>query len=214
MKLKISEIFYSIQGEGRQVGVPTTFVRLFGCNLRCTWCDSMYAVEGKDYSLLSIDTVINRIEEINCQNICVTGGEPLLQQRALVQLVDRLLQRNFNILLETAGHIEPDEIFKNKKVVISMDCKCPSSKMDDKININILKKLQKKDQIKFVIKDKEDYGYAKKIVIKEQFQAKIVFQPVYGTPISLIADLVLKDNLPVRVLPQLHKSIWGNKRGV
>ena len=214
MKLKISEIFYSILGEGVDMGIPTIFLRLFGCNLRCTWCDSMYAVEGKEYKIMKIENIIREIELIDCKRICITGGEPLLQQEPLIDLVQILVNKNFNIILETAGHIEPDPVFQNKQVVISMDCKCPSSNMEQKTNNSILKKLNKKDQIKFVVKDQKDYDYAKQIIVKEKFQAEIIMQPVFGTKISIIADLVLKDNLPVRVLPQLHKSIWGDKRGV
>ena len=214
MKLKVNEIFFSIQGEGIQVGVPTTFLRLFGCDLRCSWCDSMYAVEGKDYKDIKVNDLIQKIESLNCKNICITGGEPLLQQEILINLVEVLIQRKFKILLETAGHIKPNRIFYSPNVLISMDCKCPASKMEKKTNFSILESLQEKDQIKFVINDKNDYEYARKIIIDRNFRAEIIFQPVYGTNISLIADLILEDNLKVRVLPQLHKIMWGNIRGI
>ena len=214
MKLRVNEIFFSIQGEGIQIGVPTIFLRLFGCDLRCTWCDSMYAVEGEDYKDLKVGDLIQKIESLNCKNICITGGEPLLQQDTLIVLVNALIQRKFKILLETAGHIKPSHIFHDPNVLISMDCKCLASKMEKKTNFSILESLQEKDQIKFVISDKNDYEYARKIITDKNFRAKIIFQPVYGANISFLADLILEDNLKVRVLPQLHKIIWGDIRGI
>ena len=214
MKLRVNEIFQSIQGEGVQIGAPTIFLRLFGCDLRCTWCDSMYAVEGGDYQNIALEDIIRETESHNCKNICVTGGEPLLQQDALVTLVDILIQKKYNILLETSGHIQPDQIFYNPNVLISMDCKCPGSKMEKKTDFSILESLQEKDQIKFVISDRNDYEYAKEIITHRRFRATIVFQPVYGTDISFLVDLALRDNLNIRVLPQLHKLIWGDVRGV
>jgi 7-carboxy-7-deazaguanine synthase len=214
MKLKINEIFYSIQGEGLQVGVPTIFLRLFGCSLRCSWCDSMYAVEGDDYSEDTVDNILSSIEEIRCKNICITGGEPLDQQEGLVCLADQLLKKDYKILLETAGYISPMPIFEDPSVLISMDCKCPGSGMVKKTNFSILRSLGLKDQIKFVIKDLTDYEYARNVVLKNNFSAKVIFQPVYGSSLKNLADLTLKDNLDVRVIPQIHKLIWGDIRGV
>jgi len=214
MKLKINEIFYSIQGEGLQVGVPTIFLRLFGCSLRCSWCDSMYAVEGDDYSEDTVDNILSSIEEFRCKNICITGGEPLDQQEGLVCLVDQLLKKDYKILLETAGYISPMPIFEDPSVLISMDCKCPGSGMVKKTNFSILRSLGLKDQIKFVIKDLTDYEYARNVVLKNNFSAKVIFQPVYGSSLKNLADLTLKDNLDVRVIPQIHKLIWGDIRGV
>jgi|TARA_B100001971_G_C18096972_1_gene486652 7-carboxy-7-deazaguanine synthase len=214
MKLRVNEIFQSIQGEGIQIGAPTIFLRLFGCDLRCAWCDSMHAVEGGDYQNITLDDIIQEAESHDCKNICITGGEPLLQQDVLVPLIDILIQKKYNILLETSGHIRPNEIFYNPNVLISMDCKCPGSTMEKKTDFSILESLQEKDQIKFVINDKSDYEYAKQIITHRHFRATIVFQPVYGTDISFLVDLALKDNLNIKVLPQLHKLIWGDIRGV
>jgi len=130
MKLRVNEIFFSIQEEGIQVGVPIIFLRFFGCNLRCAWCDSMYAVEGDDYKDVKVNDWIQKIESLNCNNICITGKEPLLQQGVLIGLVDILIQRKFKILPETAGHIRPNRIFYDSNVLISMDCKCSASKME------------------------------------------------------------------------------------
>ena len=135
MKIKISEIFFSIQGEGVLIGTPTVFIRLYGCNLRCDWCDSMYAVEGNEYDVRTINSIIKETEIYSCDNICITGGEPLLQVDQVALITEKFIKINKNIILETAGHIEPPNIFQSKNTVISMDCKCPSSKMDNAQNI-------------------------------------------------------------------------------
>jgi len=213
MKIKLSEIFFSIQGEGVLIGTPTVFIRLYGCNLRCEWCDSMYAVEGNEYVVRTIDSIIKETEIYRCDNICITGGEPLLQIQQVALITEKFININKNIILETAGHIEPPNIFKSKNTVISMDCKCPSSKMNSTINIGNLLKLKNKDQIKFIIDNNNDYLYAKEIIKKNKFRAQIIFQPAWGSSIKLLTEKVLSDNLNVRVLPQLHKDIWGDLKG-
>ena len=155
MKIKLSEIFFSIQGEGVLIGTPTVFIRLYGCNLRCDWCDSMYAVEGNEYNVRTIGSVMKEAEIYSCDNICITGGEPLLQIEQVVSITERFIDLKKNIILETAGHIEPPNIFNSKNTVISMDCKCPSSKMNSTINLGNLLKLKSKDQIKFIIDSSE-----------------------------------------------------------
>jgi len=213
MKIKISEIFFSIQGEGVLIGTPTVFIRLYGCNLRCDWCDSMYAVEGNEYDVRTINSIIKETEIYSCDNICITGGEPLLQVDQVVLITEKFIKINKNIILETAGHIEPPNIFQSKNTVISMDCKCPSSKMDNAQNIRNLLKLKNKDQIKFIIDDNNDYLYSKEIIKKHKFRAQLIFQPTWGSSIKLLTEKVLSDNLNVRVLPQLHKDIWGDLKG-
>jgi 7-carboxy-7-deazaguanine synthase len=214
MKIKISEVFYSLQGEGIQIGMPTVFVRLFGCDLRCSWCDSMYAVEGTDFIVLDINQVIENVLSYQCVNVCITGGEPLLQLDQTVFLTKKFIEIDKRVILETAGHRKPPDIFKNSKTTVSMDCKCPSSGMNLKSDLQNLIQLKSKDQIKFVIADNNDYVFAKKIVKQNPFNAEIIFQPAYGSKISEIADAVIKDKLRVRVLPQLHKDIWGDIKGV
>ena len=214
MKIKISEVFYSLQGEGIQIGIPTVFVRLFGCDLRCSWCDSMYAVEGTDFSVLDINQVIDNVLTYQCANICITGGEPLLQLEQTLFLTEKFIEIDKKVILETAGHRKPPEIFKNPKTIVSMDCKCPSSGMNSKSDLQNLIQLKSKDQIKFVIADDNDYVFAKNIVNQNSFNAEIIFQPAYGSKISEIANAVIKDKLRVRVLPQLHKDIWGDIKGV
>jgi 7-carboxy-7-deazaguanine synthase len=213
--MKVSEIFYSIQGEGIEIGLPTVFVRLFACDLRCEWCDSMYAVEGRDFKETSIEDVRNLIEAYNCKRICITGGEPLLQREELEELANDLVTDGYKISLETSGHKDPPPIFWTDNCVISMDCKCPSSRMEERMDFRLFEKLRPKDQLKFVINDGLDYEYAKSVLKSHKIEASIIFQPVHGTNLKWLAQRVIEDKLEdVRILPQLHKIIWGEKRGV
>lgn len=214
-KMKISEIFFSIQGEGLEIGLPTVFVRLFACDLRCTWCDSMYAVEGRDFAEMSMNQVKSELEKFNCKRVCLTGGEPLIQRNEVEHLTEYLVSEGYMIVLETSGHKEPPPVFWTANCLISMDCKCPSSEMEEKMDFSLFEKLRSKDQLKFVIQDEVDYEYAKRILNKYQISANIIFQPVYGTHLKWLSEKVLEDRLEkVRVLPQLHKVIWGEIRGV
>ncbi len=213
--MKISEIFFSIQGEGVEIGLPTVFVRLFACDLRCTWCDSMYAVEGTDFKEMTIEEVTAEIERFNCKRVCFTGGEPLIQQKGLEILAKDLVHDEYNIILETSGHKDPPSVFWTDSCLISMDCKCPGSGMEKRMDFELMEKLRPKDQLKFVIQDEADYEYAKGILKKYKIRANIVFQPVYGSSLKWLTERVLEDRLErVRVLPQLHKIIWGEIRGV
>ncbi|MCI0453588.1 MAG: 7-carboxy-7-deazaguanine synthase QueE [Candidatus Dadabacteria bacterium] len=213
--MKISEIFISIQGEGVEIGLPTVFVRLFTCDLRCTWCDSMYAVEGADFKEMTIEEVREEIERFDCKRVCFTGGEPLIQQKELEILAKDLIRNEYNIVLETSGHKNPPPVFWADSCLISMDCKCPSSGMEGRMNFELFERLRYKDQLKFVIRDEVDYSYAKEILSRYLIRAKIIFQPVYGTSLKWLTERVLEDRLDrVRVLPQLHKIIWGDIRGV
>ena len=213
--MKISEIFFSIQGEGVEIGLPTVFVRLFACDLRCTWCDSMYAVEGTDFKDMSIEEVTAEIERFNCKKVCFTGGEPLIQQKELEILAKDLVHYGYEIILETSGHKEPPPVFWTDSCLISMDCKCPGSGMEKRMDFELMEKLRPNDQLKFVIQDEADYEYAKGILKKYKIKANIIFQPVYGSSLKWLTGRVLEDRLErVRVLPQLHKIIWGDIRGV
>lgn len=213
--MKISEIFFSIQGEGVEIGLPTVFVRLFACDLRCTWCDSMYAVEGTDFKEMSIEEVTAEIERFNCKRVCFTGGEPLIQQKELEILAKDLVHDGYEIVLETSGHKDPPPVFWTASCLISMDCKCPGSGMEKRMDFELMEKLRPNDQLKFVIQDEADYEYAKGILKKYKIKANIIFQPVYGSSLKWLTERVLEDRLErVRVLPQLHKIIWGEIRGV
>lgn len=213
--MRISEIFFSLQGEGIQLGLPTVFIRCFGCDLRCSWCDTMYAVEGTDFVKLSVDEVFSEVQKYSCRRVCITGGEPLLQSDELIVLMNLLLKNEYEVVLETSGHRLPPEIFWDEKCVISMDCKCPSSKMQDRMDFSLFTKLRAQDQLKFVLNDETDYDYAVNVLSSYDIKANIIFQPVYGTDMRELAGKVLRDRLDnVRTMPQLHKLIWGEKRGV
>lgn len=213
--MRISEIFLSIQGEGIEIGAPTVFVRLYGCDLRCKWCDTMYAVEGGDYENLDVAEVLERVENLGCKNVCITGGEPLLQKNEVVNLAENLHVKRYKIVLETSGHIAPPEIFREARCVISLDCKCPGSGMEKRMDFSIISTLETKDQLKFVLTNDQDYKYAKGILTNHPTRAQVVFQPTGDLDIRWLAEAVLEDRLDgVRVLPQLHKLIWGEKRGV
>ncbi|HSG30193.1 MAG TPA: radical SAM protein [Thermodesulfobacteriota bacterium] len=213
--MRVSEIFFSVQGEGIQIGLPTTFLRLFGCDLRCKWCDTMYAVEGTEFNTLDIDNIIDKISNLECKRVCITGGEPLLQEKELIELTRILLDQDFTLVLETSGHRAPPEIFWDDSCLISMDCKCPSSGMQDRMDFSLFEKLRGSDQLKFVITDDRDYQYAKQVLNNNQISSNIIFQPVYNSNTNWLYDKVLEERLDsARVLPQLHKLIWGEKRGV
>lgn len=213
--MKISEIFYSLQGEGLEIGLPTVFVRLFACDLRCTWCDTMYAVEGRDFSDHTVPEVIDEIGQHECKRVCITGGEPLIQAKEVEELATELLNKGYSILLETSGHKMPPPVLWTESCIISMDCKCPSSCMHEKMDFDLFLRLRPKDQLKFVIQDEADYEYARAILNRYNIQANIIFQPTHGSELAWITEKVIEDKLDhIRVLPQLHKIIWGNKRGV
>lgn len=213
--MKISEIFFSLQGEGVEIGLPTVFVRLFACDLRCSWCDTMYAVEGRDYREMGIGDVRAEVDKLDCKRVCITGGEPLVQKKEVSALAESLIADGYEIVLETSGHKMPPAVFWTEGCVISMDCKCPGSGMHERMDFTLFEKLRPRDQLKFVIADERDYDYAADILKKYYIQANVIFQPVEGTGLGWISKRVLSDRLRgVRVLPQLHKIIWGNKRGV
>ncbi len=205
----VNEIFLSIQGEGKDIGKPTVFVRLTGCNLRCTWCDTGYAFyEGKD---MSIREIMKEVEKYGIGRVCITGGEPLLQKESL-DLTDRLIEEGYEVSIETNGALPIEGI--NKKAVISMDWKTPSSGETEKMRKENLKYLEEKDQLKFVIADEEDYEYALSFLRKHDARCETIFQPLGGLNIKWLAERVLEDKMDVMVLPQLHKIIWGEKKGV
>lgn len=213
--MNISEIFYSVQGEGVEIGLPTVFIRLFACDLRCSWCDTMYAVEGRDFRKMTVGDVLSEIRAHECRRVCITGGEPLIQRDEAEELAKNLVNEGYRIVLETSGHKMPPPVFWTESCVISMDCKCPGSGMEDRMDFSLFGKLRPRDQLKFVIADEADYEYAKRVVSEHPVSANIVFQPAGGLSLEWLTDRVLSDNIDrVRVLPQLHKLIWGERRGV
>ncbi len=205
----INEIFHSIQGEGATMGIPTIFVRLTGCNLDCAWCDTEYAkTDGEEKN---IGQILDEMGKYNCNQVCITGGEPMCQPET-PNLISKLLDAGYVVTLETNGSINLEEIECSPCLLISMDIKCPASGQADKMDFSNIELLGPTDQLKFIIASKDDYDYAKEIIEKYKPVSVIVMTPVGGTEIKELAEWVLADNLEVRVLPQLHKIIWGNER--
>jgi len=207
----ISEIFYSLQGEGILMGAPTVFVRTAGCNLRCKWCDTEYAFTGGKE--MSIDGIIREVGKYDCPHVCITGGEPLIQ-KDIIKLIQELLDRKYFISVETGGSISIEALPCDEKITISLDIKCPSSGEDQKMEFLNIELLSPNDQLKFVIADDIDYKYAKEIIAKHKPICPIIMQPVGGRDLKELAEKVFRDKINIRVLPQLHKLIWGDRRGV
>lgn len=209
--LRITEIFYSLQGESRTVGWPTVFVRLTGCPLRCNYCDSEYAFSGGEE--LSLDQILAQVESYSPHYVCVTGGEPLAQ-RASLTLLTRLCDEGYQVSLETSGALDIAGI--DPRVIIVMDMKTPSSTEQDKNLLHNLVLLHVKDQLKFVIADRADYDWACALVKQHMLEAQceVLFSPVHGAlaPHQL-AQWILDDRLLVRFQLQLHKSLWGEEPG-
>ncbi|MEF8874702.1 MAG: radical SAM protein [Candidatus Thermoplasmatota archaeon] len=207
--MEICEIFHSIQGEGTDIGLPTIFVRTSGCNLRCEWCDTSYAWEGGE----DIDTreIKEKLDEIRCKRVCITGGEPLLQEETLDFI--NLLLPSYEISLETNGSIDISEVVE-KDLKVSMDYKPPSSKMQSKMRKDNLTLLRERDQLKFVISNEKDYEFSVDILKRFDPDCEVIFQAEESLDIQELSESVLEDDLEIRVLPQLHKIIWGDKEGV
>jgi 7-carboxy-7-deazaguanine synthase len=212
--LTINEIFYSIQGESTYSGRPCVFVRLTGCDLRCSWCDTAYAFnEGRK---MSVDDVLQEVERYNSPLVEVTGGEPLLQSE-VYPLMDRLLESGRTVLLETGGQIDVSRV--PGAVVKVMDVKCPGSGESEKNEWANIDRLGPRDQVKFVVKDRADYEYARATLVRHSLDrrcAAVLFSPVHGVlhPKEL-SEWILEDRLPVRLQLQIHKHIWGaDVRGV
>ncbi|MDH7517172.1 MAG: radical SAM protein [Candidatus Thermoplasmatota archaeon] len=209
--MKINEIFYSIQGEGSWSGLPNIFIRTTGCNLCCSFCDTKYAY--KDGKEMGIKKIIETISRYPCKHVCLTGGEPLIQNETL-ELIDVLIKNKYDVCLETNGSINIEKICGKKSLMISLDIKCPSSNMHDKMYMDNIKKLGKNDQLKFVVKNKKDYSYAKKIIQLYKPVCPVFFQPVYGSNPRLLAEWILHDGLDVKLGLQVHKIIWGNRKRI
>ena len=205
--LTVNEIFHSIQGESSRAGLPCVFVRLTACDLRCSWCDTPYAfVEGRK---MSVDDVVAEAERYGCPLVEITGGEPLLQE-GVYELMDRLLAAGRTVLLETGGHRSTARV--PQAVVTILDVKCPGSGEAAKNDWTNLDRLRPHDEVKFVIKDRADYDYARDVISRYGLAARaaaIHLSPVHDVmnPRTL-SEWVLQDSLPVRVQLQLHKYIW------
>ncbi len=215
MALRINEIFYSIQGESSYAGRPCVFIRLTGCNLRCSFCDTRYAYYGGDE--MDVGEIVDLTRSYNCSLVEITGGEPLIQKDT-PYLVEALLQHGFRVLMETNGSLNISMV--DSRCVRIIDIKCPSSGEDAKNDLENLKRLTDKDQIKFVIGEREDYSFAKEILQTSGIRP-FETNPVYFSPVfdkmdpKFLANWILEDHLNVAIQLQYHKIIWGpGTRGV
>jgi 7-carboxy-7-deazaguanine synthase len=210
-RLRVSEIFFSLQGETRTVGLPTVFIRLTGCPLRCQYCDTAYAFHGGvQYDL---DTILNEVKKYKAAYVTVTGGEPLAQ-KACLTLLTRLCDAGYEVSLETSGALSVAEV--DVRVVKVVDVKTPGSGEVEKNRWENIGYLLPQDQIKFVICDRQDYDWAKEIIEKYQLveRCEVLLSPSYKQIIpGELADWILQDQLAVRLQIQLHKYLWGEVEG-
>lgn len=205
--LTVFEIYLSIQGESTHTGRPCVFVRLAACNLRCTWCDTPYAFTGGTKQ--SVDQVLDEIRALDCRLVELTGGEPLLQPDA-IPLMERLVADGFEVLLETGGHMPLDRV--PDPVVAIVDVKCPGSGEADAMHWPNLDQLSPHDEVKFVIRDRADFDYARQVIARHHLAgrvAAILFSPVFGVlPPADLAGWILEAHTPGRLQLQTHKYIW------
>ena len=209
--LRINEIFYSIQGESSRIGRPTVFVRLTGCPMRCTYCDTAYAFHAGQQQ--EIDEIIQEIQKFDTNYVTVTGGEPLAQKNC-IELMNQLCALGYQVSLETGGGLDIKDV--NSKVKIILDVKTPKSNEDKNNFWPNLANIKTTDEIKFVIQDYDDFSWSIDIIKQYQLnQRQILFSPVYKVLASeQLAEWILKHQLNVRLQLQLHKILWGEKQGV
>jgi 7-carboxy-7-deazaguanine synthase len=209
--LRITEIFYSLQGESNTVGLPTVFIRLTGCPLRCAYCDTAYAFSGGEKKALA--EIIAQVDSYQAKYITVTGGEPLAQPACLL-LLTQLADKGYQVSLETSGALDVSGV--DKRIVVVMDLKTPSSGELNRNRYENIDYLESKDQIKFVIGSEEDYDWAKAMLAKYDLisRCQILFSPVMGqmSP-TVLAEKILQDRLLVRFQIQLHKYLWDDAQG-
>ena len=211
-QLKIFEIFYSLQGESSRVGLPTIFIRLSGCPMRCHYCDTAYAFQGG--SMMTVDEIMETIKKYDTRYVTVTGGEPLAQKEVL-SLLKVLADQNYEVSLETGGGLSIKEV--DPRIKIILDIKTPESGEEKKNYWDNLNLIHSKDEIKFVLCSREDYDWAKKILNQYKLTEKcdVLFSPVYQKLNTTdLGNWILEDQLPVRMQIQLHKLLWGEKQGV
>ena len=211
-RLKITEIFYSLQGESRNVGLPTVFIRLTGCPLRCHYCDTAYAFSGGDW--MTVSQILEKVKKYKTRHVTVTGGEPLAQKNCNT-LLTRLCDLGYDVSLETSGAIAVNEV--DKRVVKVLDIKTPASGEEDRNILENLEFVTEQDQVKCVICDENDYQWSRQIINEHQLtnRCEVLFSPAYGMLDAVtLADWILRDQLNVRFQIQLHKYLWGDKAGV
>ena len=218
--MKVNEIFKSIDGEGLRTGELTTFIRLAGCNLRCSYCDTCYALKNSNGTEMSVDEIVKRAKKYDYRNITLTGGEPLIH-KDVESLISKLCENGFYVNIETNGSVPIDKYILNKNILITMDYKLPSSGVEKNMNLNNLEKLRKNDVLKFVI-GKGDFDKVKQVIEKYSIKSYIYLSPVFGEiePFEIVDFMKIMhtqgiDTSKMRVQVQLHKIIWNpNERGV
>lgn len=212
MTLRITEIFYSLQGESRTIGLPTVFIRLTGCPLRCQYCDTTYAFKGGE--IMELEAIMTKVASYNPHHICVTGGEPLAQPECIT-LLTKLCDEGYEVSLETSGALDISKT--DKRVSRVIDLKTPDSKEMSRNLYTNIEHLTRNDQVKFVICSKEDYDWAKTKLIQYNLPERvdeIIFSPSYQQiKAQELADWIVTDNLPVRFQLQLHKILWNDEPG-
>jgi len=207
--LRVTEIFRSIQGESTHAGRPCTFVRLTGCPMRCTWCDSEYTFSGGDH--FTIDQIMQKVRDFGCSLVEVTGGEPLAQREAL-DLIGRLCHQNYEVLIETGGYVSTAGVDDRAKIIL--DVKCPASGEAERNHWPNLERLRAdRDEVKFVIVDETDWDYARKVIAEYDLENRakaILVSPAWGLiDLQQLANWITESGLNVRMQLQLHKYIWG-----
>jgi len=213
--LRVTEIFLSIQGESSHAGRPCAFVRLTGCPMRCKWCDSEYTFTGGEH--VSIEDVMRQVRAYGCQLVEVTGGEPLAQKGAF-ELIERLCEEGFEVLIETGGYVSTEGVDERAKIIL--DVKCPASGESERNHWPNLERLRAdRDEVKFVVADRADWDFARGVIEKYELEKRalaVLISPVWGeTDLKQLADWIASSGLDVRMQLQLHKYIWGPEaRGV
>lgn len=210
-RLRITEIFHSLQGEARDVGRPTVFVRLTGCPLRCRYCDTAYAFQGGEW--FEFEDILTQVAQYDCRYVTVTGGEPLAQ-KACIELLRLLCDQGYQVSLETSGAIDVGAV--DARVSKVMDIKTPASGESARFLPENLRYLTQHDQLKFVICDRSDYDWAKQQLQQNELgkKSEVLFSPEHESlEARQLADWILQDRLPVRMQVQLHKYLWGNEPG-
>lgn len=210
-QLRISEIFYSLQGESKTVGLPTTFIRLTGCPLRCQYCDTSYAFSGGE--ITSIAAILKQVALYKTRYITVTGGEPLAQPNC-INLLQQLADKDYQVSLETSGALDISQV--DARIVKVVDLKTPASAEESRNLYTNLEYLNPQDQVKFVICNESDYQWSKAKLEEYQLDqhCEVLFSPAIGQQdATVLAEWILRDQLPVRFQLQLHKILWGNEAG-